>query len=841
MKMSVLEDNNETSGESNTEEAAVVIDSATNSAANDPSVQNSPRIEATELLEATALQDAVNLLRRFHLGEPSAVASTEVPDKTCLPILMNNFRDVRRFRYEYPLLLSPGTNGELIAKPLDEFLKDAMPDGDSSAKILKDNLAWLETYIRDQVSGQDFATPARDLIVEASAALQKQFDLNDASKETLQADLDQLKESTPLGSYLLPYGPNIALHLLQHSMRQHAQWQHEQLARRIENSVRGLQQLVTIEAKKTSNGEIKVGEAKYFDDPSLADALKHRGQGSVLMEKSRLKRIKSTLKSLKAFKIDEHIIHLVIRQGSFSIKDSGSLNIVKAADPCAKAMAIYDSTADRLSKLFASLRTAEIEIAGDYDARFHDSWFASFDVEAFSEEEKQMIPAVVAFESAEKIAVQRMQSFSTVLASGKPIQILVYTDPHTNPGQTEDLLGGLRVELAYLGIGHRHAIINQASASKVESLLDGFSAAHTSHKTCLHLIHNGFSEPQLLHPWIMASAALESRAQPFIRYDPGTTANTAELAFAGNPCPRDDWATNLTSYTNEQGELVEEKFTFTFADYCLLKPELREHFRLVPDGCVSDDLVKVEDYLNASADIRDRQVPFVWSVNADGLMQKLAISRRLAFACRDRLEFWHSLQSLAGVKNIYVEEAVKVSREEEQQQATAEREGLIKEHEEALQQVQSESEAEVMARLTNVLIGLDLGSDTLLAPAPGMTESKTAEAPSAEPKTGEAVVEETVEEKVEEAEDEEDDVSFNDPWIDSPFCTTCDDCMTINKQVFVYNDDRQAIITDATLGTYAQMVEAAELCPAKCIHPGQPLDSSEPNLEELIQRAAAFN
>ena len=59
--------------------------------------------------------------------------------------------------------------------------------------------------------------------------------------------------------------------------------------------------------------------------------------------------------------------------------------------------------------------------------------------------------------------------------------------------------------------------------------------------------------------------------------------------------------------------------------------------------------------------------------------------------------------------------------------------------------------------------------------------------------------------------------------------------------MFVYNDNRQAIIADTKAGTFAEMVEAAEMCPARCIHPGKPLDSSEPDLEDLIARAEPFN
>jgi len=51
----------------------------------------------------------------------------------------------------------------------------------------------------------------------------------------------------------------------------------------------------------------------------------------------------------------------------------------------------------------------------------------------------------------------------------------------------------------------------------------------------------------------------------------------------------------------------------------------------------------------------------------------------------------------------------------------------------------------------------------------------------------------------------------------------------------------QAFISDLNAGTYLQMVEAAEICPSKCIHPGKPWDDSEPDLDELVERAKVFN
>ncbi|MGB5627629.1 MAG: ferredoxin, partial [Woeseiaceae bacterium] len=95
-------------------------------------------------------------------------------------------------------------------------------------------------------------------------------------------------------------------------------------------------------------------------------------------------------------------------------------------------------------------------------------------------------------------------------------------------------------------------------------------------------------------------------------------------------------------------------------------------------------------------------------------------------------------------------------------------------------------------------------------------------------------------EPVAEAEAEE-ELSFDEPWLDTAMCTTCDDCMGINKMMFAYNDNKQAILRDPKAGTFADLVAAAEICPAKCIHPGKPLDPNEPGLDELIARAEPFN
>ena len=91
-----------------------------------------------------------------------------------------------------------------------------------------------------------------------------------------------------------------------------------------------------------------------------------------------------------------------------------------------------------------------------------------------------------------------------------------------------------------------------------------------------------------------------------------------------------------------------------------------------------------------------------------------------------------------------------------------------------------------------------------------------------------------------EADDEDDDLAMA-PYIDTALCTTCDDCININKKLFGYNDDKQAYIKDASAGTFAQLVKAAEKCPAEIIHPGTPINPKEKDLEKWIKRAEPFS
>jgi ferredoxin len=88
---------------------------------------------------------------------------------------------------------------------------------------------------------------------------------------------------------------------------------------------------------------------------------------------------------------------------------------------------------------------------------------------------------------------------------------------------------------------------------------------------------------------------------------------------------------------------------------------------------------------------------------------------------------------------------------------------------------------------------------------------------------------------------EEEALAFDEPYIDLPLCTTCNECTNINPRIFQYNANKQAFIADASAGTFAELVKATELCPARCIHPGKPRSDDSTATPELVERASKFN
>jgi ferredoxin len=796
-------------------------------------------------------QDVADVLRRYHYGEPAAAANTTKPLGTVLPALLNAYRDASNIRYQYPLYLVPpgGASSDVLAIPLSEHFANSLDElapGAEDARILKDNISWVERYLRQQLETSD-PVDALALFTKAAAALQQHLDLDPGSREKLETDLNSLKDTMAEGAQCLAYGPRVSLHLMLHAIRHRRARGRDRFRQQLDGYIHGLESLLDVERSKSPDAnepdsvQSSVGPgSRHFDAGALSGMLEQRVQGSVEMPPERRARVERALRDLQSWQDDAVLVRFVGQLDDPWFSRQSAVDLVDSDNPCATATEIFERDAATFARLFAAARIATLEIDGNYNSAVHDSWFASFDWQAFSDEEMQLLTPVVALVSADFLAGDGLPSFSRLLGSRLPVHVLSWVRAYDNPGAKpgEGPFDSWRFELAYFGVGHRQVVVAQSSAARHEDLLAGFLCALDSNRASLHLINRGTqtkTKKPLLDPWFVASAALEGRAHPFLLVNPDAGDHAAQrVSFAGNPQAENDWPVEKLEYRSADDEVTEMDLAFTFADYALLMPALHDHFRMVPTGFEFPELVTVDQYLDAEAEFVDRLVPFVWGIDDEGVLHRLVVSRALVLACRDRLNYWHTLQELAGIHNFYVEEAIDRIIEEQQAALEAEREQLKKDHEAELENVRSEAAGEAMGQLVDVLMGADLS---------GMVagDSPVASMPATDPAPTDAPAAAVTAPEPEPEEEPEEEMSFDDPWLDTDMCTTCDDCMGINKMMFVYNDNKQAIIKDPKAGTYADLVEAAEICPAKCIHPGKPLDPNEPGLEELMARAAPFN
>jgi hypothetical protein len=256
---------------------------------------------------------------------------------------------------------------------------------------------------------------------------------------------------------------------------------------------------------------------------------------------------------------------------------------------------------------------------------------------------------------------------------------------------------------------------------------------------------------------------------------------------------------------------------------------------VIPVDAWNEDQLEITAYLGAEPEQRRRKVPYIWIAGKDRRLARAVMTQDMIFACRDRRRAWRILQELGGADNEYARRAAEAARQQALAEAEEARKKLESEHADEVEQARAAAAGEAMERLVGVLMNEDALSSMAPVPAIG-----PAGAPAVPPAAAAEAVEEAVEEK-EEEEEEEEAISFADPYITSALCTTCNECTNLNNQMFQYNANKQATIADPKAGTFAELVKAAEKCPARCIHPGAPRDDDDTATEDLIAKAAQFN
>lgn len=791
--------------------------------------------------------DWLDRLHRFHAGELVGDQAQPVREGMLVPALLAPYRDVGHVRTGYPLVLT-GDGGAVqsLADSLASTVQAIAPGADDS-RMLKDNLERLELRVGQALGSA--AASARATLTQASAQLVADLGLQDASRAKLEQELYCLVDAVPPAATLLPLGADTSLRLLVHAAGNALRERRAAQAARLSELTAAIRRRLDVERSHGAQRRSAQGVAgttgamasSFFDPAALAGVVDQR-RGTLAMAPERVARLEEALAAVEAFDLQRLPLVTVVHPADLTLPELAGAAFVPAEDPLRAAIERYTEHASSLVDVLRAERMARLELADDYDPARHEAVLARLDWRSMTRDELLLVPTVVAYDRAGAVATRRLYSLVRLLTSGSPVQVLLETEPGLDPLAGvggSSTLGGARLDLAQLALSLREPVVHQGSVTRPQAMIDGFDLALRTPRPALHLVvasPTGGAGARL-GEWFYAEAAVEGRAHPLLRYAPDAGEGLAgRLDCQGNPAPADDWSSDALPCLGSDGREQSLELSFSFADFALLEPGLADHFHAVPVGAEDAELLPLGQWLALGTDEALRHVPWIWAVDADDLLRQVALSRRLAYACRDRVEAWRSLQELAGFKSEYVARAVVYTRQELESAHAAELEALKAAHAAELEAVREGEASEALGRLAAALVdpgqaflsmGLAAGAAPVAAPK---AAAPVAAAPAAAP----------VEAAPAPAPAEEEELVLGDPWIDSILCTSCNDCLQVNPLMFVYNDQKQAKIGDPSKGTFEQLVRAAEKCPSRCIHPGKPLNPGEANLDALIQRAAAY-
>jgi pyruvate-ferredoxin/flavodoxin oxidoreductase len=552
------------------------------------------------------------------------------------------------------------------------------------------------------------------------------------------------------------------------------------------------------------------------------------------------------------------------------------------------AIGIFEGHMRKMGDAFVDVRRAGKLLDGSYDEARDEAFFGTFDWQQFTDEEFHLVPPVMAIGGDGAMLDIGFQNLSRLLASGKPIRVLmldtqVYSNtggqastgtytgqsadlsPHGKaiPGRTEE-----RKELAYIAIAHRGAFVHQSSQASASHLIEGVIKGLNSRRPAVFSIYTPCPvEHGLPDEWAPTGArlALESRAFPFVTYDPDAGDSIAEcISLDGNPSLDESWPLYDLKYLDADGAEQTMELPMTVADWAATETRFRKQFKPVPEAQWNEDMVPFHEFLMLDSEDREGKVPFIHTVTPDRRLSRLRVAKEIVKLGEERLLYWNQLRELAGrrvpewvrddiASELEAELEAKVAAARREFEARLEElkvtypriiarrlaEGLVRSGSAGRTVADLLRDAETTPGLEP--IGADVGGLVLgsaAAPVPASAPEAAADAGGglAVAAPAPSAVAATV-----LAEPEAEDELGLDPYIETARCTTCDECTRINNRMFKYNDKKQAYIADARAGTFAELVRSAEKCPVAIIHPGTPLNKKEKDLEKWVKRAEAFN
>ena len=706
------------------------------------------------------------------------------------PALFAGYRELTELRYDFPLVLVDGRTDSQFAQSLSSLIDDALATvaRASNGERIRKHVLRLEQEIRNLTTGGAIGSFSA-LWDKAASEFAKDAD------KSFEDSLRRTRAAIKVNGALVDCDAALPSQLLQHAWAAVQSQKAEGFRKNIDRLVLKLSDILKSDFERSDAGRsakhlqasMGTGFGDAFDFNAMSRILSNALPKDVFPE-SRRKRIRKLLDVLSAQQF--------IPPSAVSVNKTSTVKpYTFLFDNCADALAAFRERSPKLIELAKAITVAELEIDGQYSEARHDALFEQFGENGLESQDLTPFPDYLVCVNAEKMQAVEHAHLMEILSSGLPIKVLLQIDDILQESGNGDgkLSAGMRSrQIANMAIGLNEVYVLQSSSSNLFRFRARLLRGLTYRGPALFSVFSGASaKASGLPPYLMSAAAMESRAFPAFSYDPSAGPNWASRFYLEANSQVDlDWPIQTFVYEDEQHQRVSEDLAFTLVDFVASDLRYLKHLARVPRDKWNGSMIAVDEALTRERKGLPDKVPSLLMVDADNVLQKVIVDARLIREARRCREMWHSLQELGGVHNSHAEKL------------------LAREKKAWEERMQQDAEAN--------------------APSAAGVALATAPAASTAPVGASAPLEQEPERSPDEA------------YIETPRCSTCNECTQLNAKMFAYDKNQQAYIADIKAGTYAQMVEAAESCQVSIIHPGKPLNPSEPGLEELLKRAELF-
>jgi hypothetical protein len=730
-------------------------------------------------------------LLRIHLGAPDD-AGTPTSVARAQPVAFAGLTDLDSIRHDYPVVLHQQVDG-VSATPLARLLDGLLDETEADDNLRRDVFA-TETALKAELRKAVKTPPALGTLWRRAS---ERAAGDGGDPEQMRERLAKFARRLPANAVVFDCESGGAQRLMHHAWQEFAREQADGEREGLDRLIAGLKDILEVDraqSKRATSAEslsaaMAGDHAGGIDFGALSEVLRGRYSRRPLSGKRR-KRLRDTLSDLEGER------RRLSASGGNGTRRRHTAPVLASCNTCTEARDLFVAGLERGSTVLRAARIARLELENRYDDVQHGDYFEHFDLEQLGPEECRALPPVLVCLEGDGLAAEEIAALVNMLTSDLPIKVLLELrnlPEHLPLALGSALAGSTGAGMATMTMALGNAFVLQAPLSHLPALNARVTEGLHYPGPALFAVYTGppREEGDPLPTYLHCAAAAESRMFPCFVYAPGRGASWADrLCVQTNPQPEAPWPTHALDYEDHDGRRVEERSAFTAVDFLATDARFADHFVTVSPESWHENMLPVAEFMSLSGEANFAKVPYLEMVDGDGNLQRVVARRAPVAAALRCAAAWKSLQELAGIGNGHVERAL-----------AAEHERLAEERARSLEDLQAR----------------------LAAGAPP--------APAGEPGDGPAAIEE---------EDAPPAKDTGEPYIETDFCTSCNDCTDRNSLMFAYDEAKQAYIRDPKAGSYRELVEAAENCPVCIIHPGLPLDSSESGLKELIARAEAI-